>query len=163
MDRLTRMRMFILAAALSCAALPAEAARNVPVPSRCTPQVNQKLAAVVASGTRRDVDNVMVCGVTISPSRRQRAREHGAHEILPLTVTFPDRSTHLVEVVINDDLDGVVTAPRGAAVFAYGQAFIPDRGHFAAGIHDVHCSTHRSADNGWVVIDGAKHPGACGF
>lgn len=156
-------RMLILACGLFCAALPARAAGNVAVPSRCTPAVNQKLAAVVASGTRRDVDNVMVCGVTISPSRRQRAREHGAHEILPLMVTFPDRSTHLVEVVVNDDLDGVVTAPRGAAVFAYGQAFIPSRGHFAAGIHDVHCSTHRSADNGWVVINGAKHPSACGL
>lgn len=150
-----------LAIGLLCAALPVQAAHDVPAPSRCTPEVNQKLAEVVASHTRRDVDNVMVCGVTISPSRRQRAREHGAHEILPLMVTFPGGSTHLVQVVINDDLDGVVTAPRGAAVFAYGQAFLPTRGHFVAGIHDVHCSTHRTADNGWVVVNGAKHPTSC--
>lgn len=142
-------------------ALLALAARNVPVPSSCTPAVNARLGQVIAGGSRREVDNVMVCGVAISPSRRQRAGEHGAHEVLPLMVKFPDGNTHLVEVVTNDDLDGVVTAPRGAAVFAYGQAFLPDRGQFTAGIHDVHCSTHRTADNGWVVVNGSKSPVSC--
>lgn len=151
----------VLAAGLFWAAGPALAAHDVPPPAHCTPQVNAKLAAVVASGSHRNVDNVMICGVTVGSSRRLRAEEHGAHEVLPLMVTFPDGSTHLIEVVTNDDLDGVVTAARGAAVFAYGQAFIPNQGHFAAGIHDVHCSTHRGADNGWVIVNGEKHPGTC--
>jgi hypothetical protein len=154
-------RTLALAAGLLWAAGPVLAAHDVPPPARCTPQVNAKLAAVVASSSHRDVDNVMVCGITVSPSRHMRAEEHGSHELLPLMVTFPDGSTHLIEVVTNDDLDGVITAPRGAAVFAYGQAYIPNRGHFAAGIHDVHCSTHRSADNGWVIVNGEKHPGTC--
>jgi hypothetical protein len=103
----------------------------------------------------------MVCGVTISPSRTQRGGPHGSHEILPLTVVFPDGSTKLVEVVTNDQLDGKITAPVKASVFAYGQAFFDNTGHFAAGIHDVHCSTHRGADNGWVVVNGKKHPAGC--
>ena len=55
---------------------------------------------------------------------------------------MPDGEVRRVEVVVNDDLDGVITAPVNASVFAYGQAFFPSRGKFAAGIHDVHCSTH---------------------
>jgi hypothetical protein len=125
--------------------------------------VNAKLAGLIASGTQTDVDNVMVCGITVSPSRPQRGGPHGSHEILPLTVVFPDKSTRLIEVVTNDSLDGVVTAPVKASVFAYGQAFFSNTGHFAAGIHDVHCSTHNGADNGWVVVNGEKHPdGVCG-
>jgi hypothetical protein len=139
-------------------ALPSHAAQDVPVPGRCTPQVNQKLGDVIAAGPSRAVDNVMVCGMTVGSSRPQRA---GHHEILPLRVIFPDRSERLVEVITDDDLDGVVTAPLHATVFAFGQAFIPDRGHFAAGIHDVYCSTHRTAENGWVVVDGQRHPGTC--
>jgi hypothetical protein len=131
------------------------------VPSACTGEVNAKLAGLIGSGTAQPVDNVMVCGVTVSPSRPQRAGKHGTHEILPLLVTFADGSTKLIEVVTNDDLDGKVTAPVKASVFAYGQAFFDHTGRFAAGIHDVHCSTHRGADNGWVVVNGQKYPGSC--
>jgi hypothetical protein len=137
------------------------AATDVPVPNACTPQVNQKLATLLGSGTRHNVDNVMVCGVTISPSRRTRGGRHGAHDILPVLAKLPDGSTKLVQVVVNEDLDGRVTAPKGAAVFAFGQAFFDNTGRFAAGIHDVHCSTHRGADNGWVVINGNKTPKTC--
>jgi len=28
--------------------------------------------------------------------------------------------------------------------------------------HDVHCSTHPTADNGWVVVNGVKTPSSCG-
>jgi hypothetical protein len=142
-------------------AMPSHAAHDVPPPRQCTPEVNAKLAQVIASGSHRSVDNVMVCGITVSSSHPQRAGRNGSHEILPLLVKFPDGSEHLVEVVTNDDLDGVVTAPPRAHVFAYGQAFIPEGGHFAAGIHDVHCSTHRGADNGWVVVEAAKYPKTC--
>ena len=145
----------------SCTA--AYAQRNVPVPSRCTPQVNQKLYDLLSSGQRGSVDNVMVCGITLSSSRTQRGGPHGSHQILPLRVTMPDGNVRPIEVVTNDDLDGVVTAPVNASVFAYGQAFFPSRGHFAAGIHDVHCSTHRGADNGWVVVNGVKHPASCRY
>lgn len=138
------------------------AAVDVPVPSACTPQVNQRLAGLLSSGVQHNVDNVMVCGATISPSRRTRGGRHGAHDILPVLATFPDGSTKLIQVVINEDLDGRVTAPKGAAIFAFGQAFFDNTGQFAAGIHDVHCSTHRGADNGWVVINGNKTPQTCG-
>lgn len=150
-----------LAIALSCYVVPASAQRDVPVPASCTPQVNQRLFGLLDSGQRRTVDNVMVCGVTVNSSRAQRGGPHGSHEILPLRVTMPDGDVRLVEVVTNDDLDGRVTAPANVPVFAYGQAFFPSRGGFAAGIHDVHCSTHRGADNGWVVVNGAKHPVNC--
>ena len=26
------------------------------------------------------------------------------------------------------------------------------------GVHDVHCATHRGADNGWVVVNGTRFP-----
>ncbi len=139
----------------------AHAAPDVAVPASCTPDVNQHLAELIAQQSQSTVDNVMVCGVTISASRTQSGGPHGSHQVLPLLVTLPGVGTKLVEVVTNDDLDGVVTAPAGAHVFAFGQAFFPSRGRFAAGIHDVHCATHRGADNGWVVVNGAKSPASC--
>jgi hypothetical protein len=150
---------FLLFAAFSLSA--AFAQKDVSVPQSCTPQVNQKLGDLLNANQAQTVDNVMVCGITVSSSRTRRGGRHGSHEILPLRVTFLDGSTRLVEVVTNDDLDGVVTAPVNAQVYAYGQAFFPSRGHFVAGIHDVHCSTHRGADNGWVVVNGQKHPASC--
>jgi hypothetical protein len=135
--------------------------RDVAVPPNCTPDVNQKLAGLLAQQTAENVDNVMVCGTTISPSRTQRGGRHGSHEILPLVVNLPGAGSKLVEVVTNDELDGVVTAPKGAQVYAYGQAFFDQGSRFVAGIHDVHCSTHRAADNGWVVVDGQKSPASC--
>ncbi len=103
----------------------------------------------------------MVCGTTIAPSRPQRRGPHGAHQLIPLRVPVAgDGRFALVEVVTNDDLDGRVTAPRGATVIAYGQYFrTSDRQRpFVAGVHDVHCATHRGADNGWVVVNGTKYP-----
>jgi hypothetical protein len=135
--------------------------RDVPVPASCTPAVNKKLADLLGQHTTANVDNVMACGVTISPSRAQHGGEHGSHQILPLLVNLPGAGSKLVEVVTNDDLDGVVTAPKGAQVFAYGQAFFDEGSRFAAGIHDVHCATHRAADNGWVVVNGVKSPASC--
>ncbi|MBX6358919.1 hypothetical protein [Pseudacidobacterium ailaaui] len=146
---------------VSLVASGANAQRDVSVPQSCTPQVNQKLGDLLSAGQSHAVDNVMVCGITVSSSRTQRGGRHGSHEVLPLRVQFPDGSTHLVEVVTNDDLDGMVTAPVNAQVFAYGQAFFPSRGRFVAGIHDVHCATHRGADNGWVVVNGQKYPSSC--
>jgi hypothetical protein len=139
----------------------ARAVKDVPVPSTCDAAVNQHLADLLAQQQRSAVDNVMVCGVTVSPSRTQSGGPHGSHQVLPLLVSLPGAGTKLVEVVTNDDLDGVVTAPKGAQVFAYGQAFFPSGGRFAAGIHDVHCATHRGADNGWVVVNGTKAPASC--
>jgi len=134
---------------------------DVPVPASCSAQVNEKLAGLISAGQSSAVDNVMVCGITVSASRTQHGRAHGDHEIFPLRVTMPGGDVRLVEVVSNDELDGKVTAGPNTAVFAYGQAFFPSGGRFVAGVHDVHCSTHRGADNGWIVVGGEKHPGSC--
>ena len=147
--------------AVAPAAAVSAGGRDVPVPQSCTPEVNQKLAGLLAQQTQNNVDNVMVCGTTISPSRTQRGGEHGSHEVLPLVVNLPGAGSRLVEVVTNDDLDGTVTAPKGARVYAYGQAFFDQGSRFVAGIHDVHCATHRGADNGWVVVEGVKSPARC--
>jgi hypothetical protein len=136
-------------------------AADVAVPSACTPEVNRRLMDLLKSGAGGPVDNVMVCGQTISSSRPQNGRG-GDHQILPLQVRFPDGSSKLIEVVTNDELDGRVTAPPHASVLAYGQAFFDNTRRFAAGIHDVHCATHRGADNGWVVVNGARYPESCG-
>ena len=125
-------------------------------------EVNRRLP-ISSGAVNAQVDNVMVCGTTISSSRTQRGGPHGDHQLLPLRVQLPGVGARLVEVVTNDSLDGVVTAPAGAPVVAYGQYF-PGRRRFAAGIHDVHCATHRGADNGWVVVGGQRYPQrACQF
>jgi hypothetical protein len=119
------------------------------------------MADLLVQQTTKNVDNVMVCGTTISQSRTQHGGEHGSHQVLPLVVNLPGAGSRLIEVVTNDDLDGVVTAPKGAAVYAYGQAFFDHGSRFVAGIHEVHCATHRTADNGWVVVNGVKAPASC--
>jgi hypothetical protein len=135
-------------------------AGDVQVPAACSGGVNAQLSGLISEQHDGPVDNVMVCGTTIGSSRPQRGGTHGDHQLLPLKVPLPDGGTALVEVVTNDSLDGRVTAPRGAAVFAYGQYFHTSRRQrpFVAGIHDVHCATHRGADNGWVVVNGTKFP-----
>jgi hypothetical protein len=155
-----------VAASLIAVAACAASARDVPVPSACTPAVNAQVSSLIAESHDGPVDNVMVCGTTIGPSRVQRGGPHGDHQLLPLRVPLDAGGTALVEVVTNDSLDGRVTAPRGASVFAYGQYFHTSRRQrpFVAGVHDVHCATHRGADNGWVVVNGTKFPQrACRF
>lgn len=144
-----------LIATSSCAS-----ARNVQPPASCTAAVNAQLAGLIAEQHEGSVDNVMVCGTTLGPSRPQRAGRHGGHQLIPLRIPLPNGTSALVEVVTNDALDGVVTAPRGASVFAYGQYFATTfrQRPFVAGIHDTHCATHRSADNGWVIVNGTKYP-----
>lgn len=138
------------------------AANDVPVPSACAPSVNAHLAQLVAAGQKHQIDNVMVCGVATENSHTQPGGTHGNHEIIPIRVVFPDKSSKLVEVVTNDALDGKVNARARDGVFAYGQAFFDRTGQYVAGLHDVHCSTHAAADNGWVVVNGAKFPaGVC--
>ena len=134
--------------------------RDVPVPSQCTPQVNQGLQDLIRSNTRRDVDNIMVCGVATQNSQVRHGGPHGNHHVISIGVDLPQDGHVEVQVVINDDLDGVVTAKAGDPLFAYGQGYIA-HGRWAAGIHDVHCSTHPSADNGWVVVAGQKTPASC--
>ena len=136
-------------------------ANDVPVPSACTPQVNQKLAGLLQNPPRGSVDNVMVCGVTVSSSRTQHGGAHGDHQIIPVLAPMPDGSSKLIEVVTNDELDGRITAPAKASVLAYGQAFFTRTGRFAAGVHETHCATHRGADNVWVVVNGKKFPASC--
>ncbi len=158
------MRRVLIAAVaivLCSGFLPPRPARDVPVPESCTPQVNQKLLTLLNSGQRQDVFNVMVCGVTTGPSQTQSGGEHGSHQILPLSIHFSDGSTRKVDVVTNDDLDGVVSAPANAQVFAYGRAYFDNTGPYVAGIDEVHCATNRRADNGWVVVNGTKYPAHC--
>lgn len=136
------------------------AGKDAAPPPACTASVNAQLAALIAERHDGPVDNVMACGSTIGPSRPQRPGRYGGHQLLPVRTPLPDGRIALVEVVTNDDLDGRVTAPRGAAVFAYGQYFLTSvrQRPFVAGIHDVHCATHRGAGNGWVVVNGTQFP-----
>lgn len=160
--RLSRRRL--LGLALLCALAGAwiastlRSSADVAVPQRCTPEVNARIATLIAAGGRHEIDNVMVCGTTISSSRPLPDGPYGGHQLLPLRVLLPGAGAQLVEIVTNDDLDGVVTAPRGASVFAYGQFYIPAHRPFVAGIHDTHCATHRGADNGWVWVAGVTYP-----
>jgi hypothetical protein len=130
------------------------------VPARCTPEINAELARLIATDGHLTVDNVMVCGTTIARSRVIHSR-YGTHHVLPLSVPLPGDGTVPVEVVANDDLDGPVEAPRSATVIALGQLYIPAHGRFVAGLHDVHCATHRGAENGFVVVDGRRYPPHC--
>ena len=158
------MRTSIVAAvsaallALTACAGGGHGAADVAAPSRCDAAVNARLAQLIAEQHAGAVDNVMVCGTTIGPSR-QRTGRRSSHELILLRVPLAAGSA-LVEVVTNDALDGPLTAPRGARVAAYGQYFLTtDRQRpYVAGIHQTHCATHRGADNGWVVVNGTRYP-----
>jgi hypothetical protein len=154
-----------LAAALVALGACAGAAGDVAVPAACDAAVNARLAQLIAMQYDGAIDGIMVCGTTLDPSRLQGAGRYGSHQLIPLRVPLNDGRTALVEVVTNDALDGRVTAPRGATVFALGQYFRTTQRQrpFVAGVHEVHCATHRGAANGWVVVDGVKYPrGGCG-
>lgn len=127
-------------------------------PATCTADANAALAALVANRDPGPVDAVAVCGTTIGPSRPQRAGAHGGHQLLPLRVPLPGGGSALVEVVTNDTLDGRLTAPRDATIFALGQYFHTSERQrpFVAGIHEVHCATHRGAADGYVVVNGRR-------
>ena len=153
------LRLILLTVPLVGATLLAAA--DVPVPSSCTPDVNAHLGKLLASSQSAPVDNVMVCGVTTRRSRYQPADQHGSHHVHSVLAAFPDGSNKLIEIVTNDSLDSVVTSPAHAQLFAYGQAFFDNTRQFAAGIHDTHCAMHRGADNGWIVVNGEKHPASC--
>ncbi len=134
--------------------------RDVAVPSSCTPQVNAKLQEMVRAHSRKYTENVMVCGVA-TKTTVNHGGEHGSHHIISLTVNLPQDGTVSVQIAINDSLDGAVTAQAGDQVFAYGEGYVTG-GAWVAGVHDVHCSTHPTADNGWVVVNGVKTPASCG-
>ena len=154
------MRKLLLALTLSLVSVPAFAATNVPPPATCTAQVNQGLQSLIDSGTTKDVDNIMVCGTAVGKTRLQGGGPHGSHHVITLSVPLSNGSTIRVQVVANDSLDGVITANNGDQVAAFGQGYIT-HGQAQAGVHDVHCSTHPTADNGWVYINGKLATPTC--
>jgi hypothetical protein len=158
------MKISLFHAALVCLSLAsiqaAHAANDVPVPPSCTPAVNQGIANLIASQTQSDVDNIMVCGTAVGNTRLQTGGPHGSHYVTTISVQLPNGQTVNVQVVTNDSLDGVITAQPNDQVFAYGQGYVMN-GRWTAGVHDVHCSTHSGADNGWVAINGNKTPHSC--
>jgi len=121
--------------------------------------VNRKLEQMIHDRPRGYVENVMVCGIAKKTTVNSGGR-HGSHHIITLAVNLPDDGPAMVQIAINDALDGPVTAAPNQTVFAYGQGYITG-GAWVAGVHDVHCSTHPSADNGWVVVNGGKTPTSC--
>jgi hypothetical protein len=143
-------------------------AATEPASSKCTADVNRPLMDFVMSnqGSREaHQDNVMVCGTMVRDSAAQGAGRggHGAHQLLVISVPTTSGQKQVV-VVTNDNLDGVVNAYKGDAVFAYGQAYV-DPGPMrsagttvVAGVHETHCATHRGADDGWVFVNNHKYP-----
>lgn len=121
--------------------------------------MNQRLQEVIREQPRGYVENVMVCGIATKTTVNRGGR-HGSHHLISLTVQLPNDGTTSVQIAINDALDGPVSASPGAQVFAFGQAYIT-HGAWSAGVHDVHCSTHPAAENGWVVVSGVKTPAFC--
>lgn len=154
------LKLIVLSSIFLFSSISAFAAKNVPHPQTCTPEVNRGLENLVNSGTRRDVDNVMVCGTAVGKTRLQKGGPHGSHQVITLAVALPSGRGIHVQVVINDALDGVVTADDGDQVSAYGQGYLTS-GAAQAGVHDVHCSTHTGADNGWVYINNKLESKVC--
>jgi hypothetical protein len=122
--------------------------------------VNAKLQEMIRDHSRDYVQNVMACGVATG-TRVNHGGKLGSHHIITVNVMLPQDGAVKIQVAVNDTLDGVVSANPGDSVFAYGQGYVTS-GLWAAGIHDVHCSTHPSADNGWIVVNGVKTPRSCG-
>lgn len=138
-----------------------------PVPVVCNTRVNAELASFLQqhAGREGDQDNVLLCGSMLRDSYTQHAGHNGtgAHQVLVVNVPTA-RGPVLLEVVTNDALDGQVSARKGDAIFAYGQAYVDAKPIHAAGLdlagglHETHCSTHAGADDGWVVIAGKRYP-----
>jgi hypothetical protein len=158
-------------AVLFCGSSARAHAATQPVPSRCDASVNQALVQFIGQhqGGDADQDNIMVCGTMLRSSYAQHATHSGsgAHHVLVITAPTSNGAI-TVEVVTNDDLDGVVTAKQGDPVVAFGQAYVDPKpikaGGFTAvaGVHEPHCATHAGADDGWVVVAGKKYPpGSC--
>ena len=155
-----RYQIFVIALLLSCGSKGLFGqGRDVPVPDSCTPAVNQKLQQMIHNPPKKYLENVMVCGIA-QKTTVNHGGQHGSHHIITVLVQLPDDGPAKVQIAINDSLDGAVSAKHGDPIFAYGQGYIT-HGAWVAGIHDVHCSTHRSADNGWVVVAGGKTPTSC--
>src|SRR6266567_7049474 len=152
-----RVALFLLMISTAGAAF---AAKDVPVPASCTPQVNAKLAQLIAQHPSQNVDKVMACGVATQKTHIQKGGPHGSHHVTTIAAPLPSGQMVNVQIVTNDALEGPVTAQVNDPVIAYGQGYI-SHGLWAAGIHDTHCSTHPGADNGWVVVAGAKTPKGC--
>lgn len=114
---------------------------------------------MIRNHPRGYVENVMVCGVATG-TRVNHGRQHGSHHIITLSVNLPQDGTVMVQVAINDSLDGAVSAKGRDSVFAYGPGYVTP-GAWKAGVHDVHCSTHPTANNGWVVVNDVKTPNSC--
>ena len=102
---------------------------------------------------------LFACGIATG-TRMNHGGQHGSHHIITLRVMLPEDGPVNIQIAVNDNLSGAVSARPGDSVFAYGQGYIA-HGAWSAGIHDVHCATHRSADNGWVVVNGIKSPSSC--
>jgi hypothetical protein len=163
---------FLLTLVLAVVAISSFAATK-PVPSTCNASVNAGMTSFIAahtgSGKEADQDNIMLCGTMLIDSYGQNAGRsgHGGHQVL--IISAPTSSGAItIELDTNDILDGVVTAHKGDAVYAYGQAYLDPGTHkkrgftLAAGLHEPHCATHRGADDGWVVVAGQKYPaGTC--
>lgn len=155
-----RYHAFVLAILLSLGSTSLFAqGRDVSVPQTCEPSVNQKLQQMIRNHSKKYVENVMACGVA-QKTTVNHGGPHGSHHIITVLVQLPEDGAVKIQIAINDSLDGAVSAKRNDPVFAYGQGYIT-HGAWVAGIHDVHCSTHPSADNGWIVVSGKKTPAAC--
>jgi hypothetical protein len=167
------MRPTLLVAVLALASLSSLAATK-PVPDMCMPDVNTGLLSFLhdqCGNPNAQLNNVMVCGKAIAASFEQPATSigTGAHQVILLAAPAPDGTTVTIELVMNDALDGIVSAATADLVFAFGQAYITpsrdmrlDNIHPVAGIHDTHCATNSHMDDGWVVVNGAHYPtGSC--
>lgn len=166
MSRIHGLGLLVALCVAGPVSLPAQASRasggiDVPVPVACTPAVNLRLEQTLVDARPKGyVENVMVCGVA-QKTTVNSGGAHGSHHLITVAAVLPHAGTKMVQIAINDSLDGPVTAQRGQNVFAFGQGYTAS-GLWVAGVHDVHCSTHRGADNGWVVVAGVKTPASCG-
>jgi hypothetical protein len=106
--------------------------RDVPVPSSCSPQVNDRLQEMIRNHPKGYVENVMACGIATGTRVNHRG-QHGSHHIIALNVMLPQDGAVKIQIVINDRLDGVVSANAGDSVFAYGQGYVTS-GPWAVGI-----------------------------
>src|SRR5260370_7321002 len=81
----------------------AGSAAGAQAPQTCTPEVNRQLADLLAQRDRQPVEGIMVCGVTIGPSRPQRAGAHGGHQLIPVPPPLPGDGSPLISALTHAD------------------------------------------------------------
>jgi len=160
---MTMLRILTVAVSIVAVMVPTApvlAAKDMPVPALCTPEVNAVLADLIAHGPDQAY-NIMVCGIvseatTLDPAVDRSFSRHQTVVAAPVASGPPI----LIKILTNDRRDGIVLAKKGDHVAAFGWYFKTAAWERPAvgGINNTFCAIHADLYNGWIAVNGIRWP-----